>query len=153
VTPVQMAAAYAAVANHGVWVRPHLVARVGHKRADRADRRRIVSRPVARTLVEMLRGVVSEAGTGAEAAIPGYEVAGKTGTAQKPDGRGGYALDRYVASFVGFVPATAPRLAVLVSVDEPHGAIWGGVVAAPAFQEIAKFALSYLEVPPDAGGR
>jgi cell division protein FtsI (penicillin-binding protein 3) len=153
VTPVQMAAAYAAVANHGVWVRPHLVARVGRKRADRTDRRRVVSRPVARTLVEMLRGVVSEAGTGAEAAIPGYEVAGKTGTAQKPDGRGGYALDRYVASFVGFVPATAPRLVVLVSVDEPHGAIWGGVVAAPAFQEIAKFALRYLEVPPDAGGR
>ena len=149
VTPVQMAAAYAAVANGGVWVRPHLVARVGSRRAGRPQRRRIVTRPVAKTLAAMLRGVVSERGTGEEAAIPGYEVAGKTGTAQKPDGYGGYARTRYVASFVGFVPASRPRLVVLVSVDEPHGAIWGGVVAAPAFQAIAKFALQYLEVPPD----
>ncbi len=150
VTPLQMAAAYASVANGGMWVRPQLVARVGSRRPDRPYRRRIVSRRVAATLVRMLRGVVSERGTGVEAAIPGYEVAGKTGTAQKPDGHGGYARSRYVASFVGFVPASRPRLVVLVSVDEPHGAIWGGVVAAPAFQEIAKFALQYLEVPPDA---
>jgi cell division protein FtsI (penicillin-binding protein 3) len=150
VTPMQMAAAYAAIANGGVWVRPHLVARVGRRRPDRPARHRIVTRRVANTLVEMLRGVVSERGTGGEAAIPGYTVAGKTGTAQKPDGHGGYATTRYVASFVGFVPAGRPRLVVLVSVDEPRGAIWGGVVAAPAFQEIAKFALQYLEVPPDA---
>ena len=84
------------------------------------------------------------------AAIPGYTVAGKTGTAQKPDGHGGYSGSKFVASFVGMVPATHPRLVVLVMADEPSGAIWGGVVAAPAFAQIAKFDLQYLEVPPDA---
>jgi cell division protein FtsI (penicillin-binding protein 3) len=98
----------------------------------------------------MLADVVHEGGTGTLAAIPGYTVAGKTGTAQKPDGRGGYSSYKYVASFVGMVPATNPRLVVLVMVDEPHGAIFGGVVAAPAFADIAKFDLQYLEVPPDA---
>ena len=96
----------------------------------------------------MLRNVVLE-GTGTLAAIPGYHVAGKTGTAAKPDSHGGYSDSRYVASFVGFVPATAPRVVVLVTVDEPRGAIWGGVVAAPAFQQIARFDLQYMGVPPD----
>jgi cell division protein FtsI/penicillin-binding protein 2 len=97
----------------------------------------------------MLKDVVAE-GTGQYAAMPGYQVAGKTGTAQKPDSHGGYATGRYVASFVGIVPASRPRLVILVMVDEPQGAIWGGVVAAPAFQQIARFDLQYLEVPPDA---
>jgi cell division protein FtsI (penicillin-binding protein 3) len=97
----------------------------------------------------MMRDVVAE-GTGIYAAIPGYQVAGKTGTAQKPDPHGGYSSDKYVASFVGMVPASRPRLVVLVAVDEPRGAIWGGVVAAPAFAEIGRFDLQYLEVPPDA---
>jgi cell division protein FtsI/penicillin-binding protein 2 len=108
-----------------------------------------VSRQVAGDLMMMLKDVVAE-GTGTYAATPGYQVAGKTGTAQKPDPHGGYSSDKYVASFVGIVPASRPRLVVLVAVDEPHGAIWGGVVAAPAFQEIARFDLQYLEVPPDA---
>ena len=81
--------------------------------------------------------------------MPGYKVAGKTGTAQKPDAHGGYSSGRYVASFVGIVPASRPRLVILVMVDEPHGAIWGGVVAAPAFAQIAAYDLQYLEVPPD----
>jgi cell division protein FtsI/penicillin-binding protein 2 len=97
----------------------------------------------------MLVGVV-QGGSGTEAQIPGYRVAGKTGTAAKPEPTGGYSTSRYVASFVGFVPARRPRLVVLVTVDEPKGAIWGGVVAAPTFAEIAQFALQYLEVPPDA---
>ena len=101
------------------------------------------------TLTTMLKDVVS-AGTGTSAQIPGYQVAGKTGTAQKPDSHGGYSSDRYVASFVGMVPASRPRLVVLVTVDEPRGAIWGGVVAAPAFAQIAGYDLQYLEVPPDA---
>jgi cell division protein FtsI/penicillin-binding protein 2 len=151
VTPVQMASAYAAIANGGVWVRPHLVARVGEDRPAASVRRRIVSRRVADELVAMLRNVVLE-GTGTLAAIPGYHVAGKTGTAAKPDSHGGYSDSRYVASFVGFVPASAPRVVVLVTVDEPRGAIWGGVVAAPAFQQIARFDLQYLEAPPDALG-
>ena len=96
----------------------------------------------------MLQGVVS-GGTGAEAAVPGYLVAGKTGTAAKPDPSGGYSDTRYVASFVGIVPASAPRLVVLVSINEPQGQIFGGVVAAPAFRDIARFALQYLDVPPD----
>lgn len=147
VTPVQMAAAYAAVANRGVWVRPRLV--MGGPLGKGPHRHRIISRHVADQLMSMLRDVVIE-GTGIEAEVDGYQVAGKTGTAAKPDPRGGYSTSRYVASFVGVVPASNPRLVILVTVDEPHGAIWGGVVAAPAFQEIAKFALQYLEIPPDA---
>ncbi|HMB18123.1 MAG TPA: penicillin-binding protein 2 [Gaiellaceae bacterium] len=147
ITPVQMAAAYAAVANRGVWVRPRLV--MGGPLGKGPHRHRIISRHVADQLMSMLRDVVIE-GTGIEAEVDGYQVAGKTGTAAKPDPRGGYSTSRYVASFVGVVPASNPRLVILVTVDEPHGAIWGGVVAAPAFQEIAKFALQYLEIPPDA---
>src|SRR5207253_10300917 len=97
----------------------------------------------------MLKAVAAES-TDLHAAISGYPVAGKTATPQKPDSHGGYATGRYVASFVGIVPASHPRLVVLVAVDEPRGAIWGGVVAAPAFQQIARFDLQYLEVPPDA---
>jgi cell division protein FtsI (penicillin-binding protein 3) len=151
VTPIQMASAYAAIANRGVWVRPHLVERIGGAGTTRPRRRRVVSPWVASELMAMLKNVVAE-GTGTLAAVPGYQVAGKTGTAAKPDPQGGYSDTRYVASFVGVVPASRPRLVILVSVDEPRGAIWGGVVAAPAFAEIAKFDLQYLDggVPPDA---
>jgi cell division protein FtsI/penicillin-binding protein 2 len=149
VTPVQMAAAYAAVANRGVWSRPHLIDHVAGGGRPSLHRHRMVSERVAAQVMAMLKGVVAE-GTGQFAAIPGYQVAGKTGTAQKPDSHGGYATGRYVASFVGIVPASRPRLVVLVAVDEPQGAIWGGVVAAPAFQQIARFDLQYLELPPDA---
>jgi cell division protein FtsI/penicillin-binding protein 2 len=149
VTPIQMAAAYAAVANEGVWVQPRLVDRVGTGALVRSERRRVLPRRLARTVVGMLQGVVSERGTGFEAAIPGYSVAGKTGTAEKP-GPNGYGTGKYVASFVGFVPATSPRLVVALMVDEPKEMIWGGVVAAPAFAQIARFGLQYLEVSPDA---
>jgi cell division protein FtsI/penicillin-binding protein 2 len=146
-----MAAAYAAIANRGKWVQPHLVDHVGDGRVMRPARRRVVSGWVASQLMAMLKNVVAE-GTGTLAAVPGYQVAGKTGTAAKPDPEGGYSDSRYVASFVGVVPASRPRLVILVSVDEPKGAIWGGVVAAPAFAQIAKFDLQYLNggVPPDA---
>ena len=151
VTPIQMASAYAAIANRGVWVRPHLVDHVGDGNTLRRARRRVVPRWVASQLLGMLKNVVAE-GTGTLAAVPGYQVAGKTGTAAKPYSRGGYSDTRYVASFVGVVPASRPRLVILVSVDEPRGAIWGGVVAAPAFAQIAKFDLQYLDggVQPDA---
>jgi cell division protein FtsI (penicillin-binding protein 3) len=149
-TAVQMAAAYATVANEGVWVQPHLVSRIDGEKRRPPERRRVVSEETAATLVRMLRSVVDEGGTGTAAGVPGYHVAGKTGTAQKPDSRGGYSDSRYVASFVALVPATAPRLVILVTVDEPRGSIWGGVVAAPAVQKIAQFGLQYLEVPPDA---
>ena len=148
VTPVQMIAAYGAIANRGVLIEPHLVDRVGSGERVQPVRRRVVSTKTADEVRHMLREVVEE-GSGTAAQIPGYRIAGKTGTAAKPDGAGGYSTSAYVASFVGFVPAKQPRLVILVTVDEPRGAIWGGVVAAPAFAEIAKFALQYLEIPPD----
>jgi cell division protein FtsI (penicillin-binding protein 3) len=149
VTPIQMATAYAAIANDGVAPQPHVVERVEGEPPPRRGRRRIISTTVARQLTGMLRGVVED-GSGTEARVPGYFVAGKTGTAAKPDRvNGGYSDTRYVGSFVGFVPANDARLVVLVTVDEPQRTIWGGTVAAPAFREIAQFALRYLQVPPD----
>jgi cell division protein FtsI (penicillin-binding protein 3) len=150
VTPLQMASAYAAVANGGVWIEPHLVQRVAGHRVPKPKRRRILPPAVDSEISAMLQNVVAD-GTGTEAQIPGYRVAGKTGTAQIP-GPHGYTGGRYVASFVGFVPASKPRLVVLVKVQEPTKAIFGGVVAAPAFAQIAKFCLQYLEIPPDAPG-
>ena len=152
VTPMQMASAYAAIANGGVWTRPHLVERVGDGLPKPVARHRIVTRWIAGELTSMLQNVVLD-GTGTLAQIPGYHVAGKTGTAAKPDRQGVYSNSKYVASFVGFAPATRPRIVVLVAVDEPQGAIWGGVVAAPAFKEIAQQTLQYLSAPPDAPGR
>jgi cell division protein FtsI (penicillin-binding protein 3) len=148
VTPVQMIAAYGAIANKGVLVEPHLVDRVGNGARVQPTRRRILTTKTADEVRHMLREVVEE-GSGTAAQVPGYRIAGKTGTAAKPDSTGGYSTSAYVASFVGLVPAKDPRLVILVTVDEPRGAIWGGVVAAPAFAEIAKFALQYLEIPPD----
>ena len=98
----------------------------------------------------MLEGVFAPGGTASEVAIPGYELAGKTGTANKVDpATGEYSETRYVASFVGFAPARKPELLVSVMVDEPQGAIYGGEVAAPAFGKIAAFALPYLRIPPE----
>jgi cell division protein FtsI/penicillin-binding protein 2 len=148
VTPIQLASVYGAIANKGVWVEPHLVDHVQGVQPPTPKTRRILSERVDRTLLQMLKGVVSDTGTAAGAAIPGYSVAGKTGTAQKP-GPHGYEAGKYAATFVGMVPASSPRLVVMVTVDEPTRAIFGGVVAAPAFAQIASFDLQYLEVPPD----
>jgi cell division protein FtsI (penicillin-binding protein 3) len=147
VTPLQMVSAYAAIGNGGVIPPAHVVAKIGGKKVAHGKGRRVVSRHTADRMTAMFRDVVVE-GTGTEAAIPGYTVAGKTGTANKAE-HGRY-VQKYVASFVGLVPARKPRLAILVMVDEPRGQIWGGVVAAPIFRDIARFALQYLEVPPDA---
>jgi cell division protein FtsI/penicillin-binding protein 2 len=149
VTAIQLASVYAAIADGGIWRQPHLVDHVQGEKPPAPRTRRIVSRKVDRELLTMLKGVVSDAGTAAAAEIPGYSVAGKTGTAQKPSPKGGYAPGKYVATFVGMVPASRPRLVVLVTVDEPTRAIFGGIVAAPAFAQIASFDLQYLEVPPD----
>jgi cell division protein FtsI (penicillin-binding protein 3)/stage V sporulation protein D (sporulation-specific penicillin-binding protein) len=152
VTAVQLASVYGAIANKGLWVQPHLVDHVQGSKPPAPKTRRILSEGVDRTLLQMLKGVVSETGTAQLAEIPGYTVAGKTGTAQVP-GPHGYDPGKYVATFVGVVPARDPRLVVLVSVDQPRGAIFGGVVAAPAFAQIASFDLQYLEVPPDLARR
>ncbi len=147
VTPLQMVSAYATIGNRGVRVTPHLVEKIGHRRVGGERGKRVVSSHTAERMMSMFRDVVLE-GTGAQAAIPGYTVAGKTGTAQKAEN--GVYVRKYVASFVGLVPAKNPRLAILVMIDEPHGDIYGGSVAAPAFRDIARFDLQYLEVPPDA---
>ncbi|HZD86424.1 MAG TPA: penicillin-binding protein 2 [Gaiellaceae bacterium] len=148
VTAIQLASVYGAIANDGEWIQPHLVDHVLGQEPPQLRRRRILSPAVDETLRSMLRGVVSDQGTAEKASIPGYSVAGKTGTAQKP-GPNGYMPGKYVATFVGMVPSSNPRLVVLVSVDEPHGSIYGGLVAAPAFEKIASFDLQYLQVPPD----
>jgi cell division protein FtsI (penicillin-binding protein 3) len=148
VTAIQLASVYAAIANGGEWIQPHLVDHVAGEAPARPKRHRILAPGVDHQLRTMLRGVVSDQGTAELAAIPGYAVAGKTGTAQKP-GPNGYIPGAYVATFVGMVPASRPRLLVLVTIDEPHGQIYGGLVAAPAFEQIASFDLQYLEVPPD----
>jgi cell division protein FtsI (penicillin-binding protein 3) len=141
VTPIQMAAAYEPLANGGVMRRPHVIA------GDTAPPRRVIKPSTARRVAKMLEGVIGPRGTAPEATIPGYVLAGKTGTAQKPIA-GGYSEFKYFASFIGFAPARRPRLLVAVMVDEPNGSIYGGEVAAPAFQKIASFALPYLQIPP-----
>ncbi|MGH3009354.1 MAG: peptidoglycan D,D-transpeptidase FtsI family protein [Gaiellaceae bacterium] len=148
VTAIQLASVYGAIANGGVWVQPHLVDHVLGEEPPKLHKRRILTPAIDSELLNMLKGVVSDQGTAVLAKVPGYSVAGKTGTAQKPGGHG-YLPGEYVATFVGMVPASHPRLLVLVSVDEPHGQIYGGLVAAPAFEQIASFDLQYLEIPPD----
>jgi cell division protein FtsI (penicillin-binding protein 3) len=144
VTPLQMAAAYGAVANGGTLIKPRLL--LTH--ADRLPGRRVISHRTATRLQTMLEGVLGPGGTGSEAAISGYSIAGKTGTAQKAEA-GGYSTSRFVASFVGFAPARHARLLVAVIVDEPKGSnYYGGEVAAPAFEKIASFALPYLGIGP-----
>jgi cell division protein FtsI (penicillin-binding protein 3) len=148
VTAIQLASVYAAIANGGIWNQPHLLDHVLGQAPPKIHKRRILSPAIDSELRNMLKGVVSDQGTAVLAKIPGYSVAGKTGTAQKPGGHG-YLPGEYVSTFVGMVPASSPRLLVLVSLDEPHGQIYGGLVAAPAFEQIASFDLQYLEVPPD----
>jgi len=148
VTPIQMAAAFSTVANNGVAVKPRLIAQVGETVYDDLEKRRVLPASVARDVRSMLATAVAE-GTGTAAQILGYEVAGKTGTAEKPlpDGSG-YSKTDYVASFIGMVPADHPRLVVLVAVDSPRTSHFGGVIAAPAVQKIMRFALQRLEIAP-----
>jgi len=141
VTPMQMAAAYTAIANHGVLRQPYVVA------GDRPAPKRVLRRSTADRVAKMLEGVLAAGGTAQEASIDGYTLAGKTGTAEKAI-KGGYSKTDFVASFIGFAPARNPRLLVAVMVDTPRGDIYGGTVAAPAFERIMEFALPYLKIPP-----
>jgi cell division protein FtsI (penicillin-binding protein 3)/stage V sporulation protein D (sporulation-specific penicillin-binding protein) len=148
VTPIQMASAYQAIANGGVMAEPHVVQSVQGVRARKLWSRRILPQGIDRELVKMLEGVV-DLGTGTHAQIPGYVVAGKTGTAQKIDPKTGtYSNSDYVASFIGFLPAMHPRVEIEVVVDTPHGSIFGGSVAAPAFEQIGTWLTAYLGIPP-----
>jgi cell division protein FtsI (penicillin-binding protein 3) len=147
VTPIQMATAYSAIANGGILKRPHIVKAIGGKATSTAAGTRVISPVAAAQLRDMLRGVLADGGTASGAAIPGYDLAGKTGTANVVV-HGQYSSSAYIASFIGFVPASHPQLLVAVMVDEPQGAIYGGSVAAPAFQKIVGWAVPYLGISP-----
>jgi cell division protein FtsI (penicillin-binding protein 3) len=148
VTLMQMVGAYATIANGGWGVTPHLVERVAGQSTD-PPRDRVVSAETAARVDAMLRGVIDVEGTGAQAAVAGYEVAGKTGTANKIDPETGEYSDTYLASFIGYLPADRPELLIAVVVDEPGGDLYyGGDVAAPAFEDIAEFSLHKLGIAP-----
>ena len=149
VTPMQIAQFYGAIADGGVLRTPHIVRRVDGRLQTESIGRRIMSAKTATALRDMLKGVLAPGGTAAEVSIPGYTLAGKTGTASKIDPiTHQYSSSAYIASFVGFAPADNPRLLISIMVDEPHGAIYGGAVAAPAFGKIAAFALQYQKIEP-----
>jgi cell division protein FtsI (penicillin-binding protein 3) len=155
VTAVQLVSALSAIANGGLLMRPYIVDRIidqkGHivKSFHPEYRRRVISPETSAEVIRIMKEVVEPGGTGTEAAIPGYDVAGKTGTAQKIDPfLKIYSSDRYVSSFMGFVPTNNPRLAILVVLDEPKGTPYGGIIAAPVFKTVAQKSLHYLNVPP-----
>jgi cell division protein FtsI (penicillin-binding protein 3) len=155
VTPMQMVSAVAAIANGGVLMRPYVVSEIRDaqgqtlKEVQPHVKRRVISPETARTVTTILEGVVTD-GTGGKAAIAGFRVAGKTGTAQKIDSRTGrYSASQFVSSFVGYVPANNPRLAMIVVIDEPQGESWGGTVAAPVFNRVGEQVLNYLGVSSD----
>ena len=147
VTPMQMIAAYDAIADGGVLRPPHIVGSIGGKPVSPPPGERILSPVVAGELRDMLRGVFADGGTASGAQIPGWDMAGKTGTASIVVG-GQYSTSEYVASFIGMVPTDNPRLVVAVMVDQPHGSIYGGSVAAPAYQKIVGWAVPYLGISP-----
>jgi cell division protein FtsI/penicillin-binding protein 2 len=145
VTALQLLQALNAVANHGLQARPFIVTIPANSRP---LPRRIISPETANSLTAILERAVEE-GTGQEARIDGYRIAGKTGTTQKFDPqKGGYSLDRHLASFGGFFPAEAPALSMIVVIDEPQGQYYGGQVAAPLFRQIGRQVLRYLKIYP-----
>jgi cell division protein FtsI (penicillin-binding protein 3) len=152
VTPMQMATAYSAIANGGILRPPHIVGAIAGQPVPLPKGHRIISTETASALRHMLEGVLGPEGTASEVSIPGYALAGKTGTASKIDpATGEYSKSAYVASFIGFAPAADPRLLCAIVVDEPqNGSIFGGTVAAPAFGQIMSFALPYLGIPPQS---
>ena len=144
VTPMQLVVGYAALANGGRGVTPHVAEGGG----DDAPGPRVISEKTSDIVGGMLQGVVEE-GSGHLAQIPGYTVAGKTGTSQKVDPETGAYTTEYVSSFVGFAPATDPEFVMLIAVDEPQTTYWGELTSAPPFKEVMEFALGYYNVPPD----
>jgi cell division protein FtsI (penicillin-binding protein 3) len=150
VTPLQMASAYAAIANGGILRTPQIIRAVDGRTRPAPAGRRVISAATAASLRRMLEGVLAPGGTASEVSIPGYQLAGKTGTANKVDpATGEYSKSAFVASFMGFAPAAHPKLLCAVIVDEPQsGSIFGGQVAAPAFGQIMSFALPYLRIAP-----
>ncbi|MDD2320032.1 MAG: penicillin-binding protein [Geobacteraceae bacterium] len=155
ISALQLATAVSSIANGGMLMKPYLVEKIADdsgtvvRQFSPQIRHRVVSARTAQAMTKMMESVASEGGTGLNAVVDGYRVAGKTGTAQKVDPMTKcYSATKRTASFVGFVPAEKPRLTILVIIDEPKTSSYGGVVAAPAFREIAHQSLCYLKVPP-----
>ena len=148
VTPMQMIAGYSAIANGGILKRPQLIERIGEEQVREPKGKRVIDAEVAAELREMLEGVLAPGGTASEVSVPGYTLAGKTGTAEVAE-NGTYSETKFVSSFIGFAPAQNPKLLAAVIVDQPQGEIYGGSVAAPAFGKIAAYALPYLGVAPE----
>jgi cell division protein FtsI/penicillin-binding protein 2 len=148
VTPIQMMQGYAAIADGGIERSPQLVKRIGEEKVHEPKGHRVISSQVASEVREMLKGVLGPEGTASEVEVPGYTLAGKTGTAQVAED-GGYSETKYIASFIGMAPASDPKFLAAVIVDQPEGEIYGGSVAGPAFGEIAAFSLPYLGVPQE----
>jgi cell division protein FtsI (penicillin-binding protein 3) len=157
VSAIQLITAASAIANGGVLMKPLLVKAIVDRNGQTVTQfspepvRRAISSQTASTMRQILTSVIAEGGTGVNAALQGYSVCGKTGTAQKIDKSGTYAKGKYLSSFLGFTPANEPQLAILVIVDEPKTQDYGGIVAAPAFRQIALETLSYLNIPPGPG--
>lgn len=152
---IQLATAVSAVANGGILMKPFIVERITDDKNQEVQKfeprmvRRVISDNTASKMTKMMEGVVKNGGTGMNAAVDGFRVAGKTGTAQKVDPvTHGYSATKRTASFIGFIPADKPKLTILVVIDEPKTSPYGGVVAAPAFREIALKSLCYLKVSP-----
>lgn len=151
-TPLQLARAMGGIANEGVLTTPHFLldASEGDAVPLNLTTKRAISAKTARSVTGMLEQAVTK-GTGKAAAVDGYTVAGKTGTAQKAkEGGGGYANGKYISSFIGYLPAEDPQVLISVILDEPRNAIYGGTVAAPAFSKVAAFSVSHLKVPPSS---
>jgi cell division protein FtsI (penicillin-binding protein 3) len=148
VTPLQMANVYSTIADGGILRTPQIIKAVGGRTRTSPPGHRIISSRTAAQVRNMLRGVLADGGTASGAAIPGYDLAGKTGTANIAV-NGTYSNTQFVASFIGMVPANNPKLVVSVVVDDPHGSIYGGSVAAPAFQKIVGWAVPYFGINPN----
>jgi cell division protein FtsI/penicillin-binding protein 2 len=144
VTPLQLVSGYAALVNGGRTVIPHVVEGDEPEQAGH----RVISQKTSDIVRGMLQGVVDE-GSGYKAQIPGYTVGGKTGTSQTVDPKTGTYGDKYVASFMGFAPASDPEYVALIAVNDPQTTYWGELTAAPAFHDVMGFALGYFNVPPD----
>ncbi len=155
VTGIQLATALSAIANGGFLMKPHVVEKIIDEKGEVVQSfqpevaRKVISEETAKRVMALLKATTEKGGTGEGAVPAGYEVAGKTGTAQKVDSLlGGYSEDRYTSGFMGFAPAEEPKLVLLVVIDEPQGNNYGGVVAAPIFKSIMEKVLPYLHVVP-----
>ncbi len=154
VSALQLIAATSAIANKGIFMKPYVVQAITDRNGRLiksfapSEGRRVISEKTAKTLTRIMQTVTTEGGTGVNAALEGYSVCGKTGTAQKIGNNGTYANGKYISSFVGFVPSEHPKVAVLVIIDEPKGQHYGGIVAAPGFRNIAQKTLAYMNLSP-----